>query len=113
MGLAERSLLMGWFTDANRGEEVMAGSFRHVARVKNGKLRFDDELGLLDHMGDAHGAIEEMFDMIEFLSGGDLSKIHAAHEHHCVKRYGGLHRKETPEEYFEEDDEEESDEVSP
>ena len=38
--------------------------------------------------------------MIEHLSGGDPTKIHEAHEAHCRKRYGGVHCKQTVEEFF-------------
>lgn len=86
----------------------MAGSFRHVVYVKNGKLAFRG-VTLLDHLGDAYEALEEMFDMIEHLSGGDLSRIHAAHEAHCLKRYGGIHAPVSVDGYFEEDEVDEDD----
>lgn len=44
----------------------MAGSFRHVT-TKKGKLRKPDK-SLLDHMGDANEAIEEMYGMIIYLA---------------------------------------------
>ena len=65
----------------------MAGSFSHVAVMRDGKLRFRG-MSLLDHMGDAYEAIEEMFDMIEHLSGGDMQKLREAHKAHCLKRNG-------------------------
>ena len=78
----------------------MAGSYRHcVAVTKAGKRKFIGS-ELLDHLGDAYEALEEMFDMIEHLSGGDPTKIHEAHEAHCRKRYGGVHCKQTVEEFF-------------
>ena len=67
----------------------MAGSYKHCID-KNGKLL---EEPLLDNLGDASEAIEEMFDMIEFLSGGDKVKIWEAHLAHLKKRYP--HFKET------------------
>jgi DNA-binding transcriptional MerR regulator len=51
----------------------MAGSYRHC-RNEDGSLRLD----LIENLRDAGGAIEEMFDMIEYLSGGDKRKIHEA-----------------------------------
>ena len=64
----------------------MAGSYLHCIKTfKDGTYRF---LGvdLLDGLGDAYEALEEMFDMIEHLSGGDRAKILEAHEAHCIKR---------------------------
>ena len=33
---------------------------------------------LLDHLGDAYEALEEMYGMIHFLAGGDLGKVEIA-----------------------------------
>jgi hypothetical protein len=65
----------------------MAGSFDHIAVMRHGELRFRG-VELLDDMGDAYEAIEEMFDMIEHLSGGDMQKLREAHKAHCLKRNG-------------------------
>lgn len=64
----------------------MAGSFEHVAKLRDGKLhlRYD----LIENMRDAGQAIEEMFDMLEYLSGSDQSKLFEAHKYHCMKRNG-------------------------
>jgi hypothetical protein len=61
----------------------MAGSFRHVVD-RDGTFRGTD---LLDHLGDAHEALEEMYDMILYLTGGDKQKIYEAwREGHARKR---------------------------
>lgn len=61
----------------------MAGSYRHIADPDN-KFRGID---LIDNLGDAHEALEECYDIIEFLSGGDKQTIYEAHVAHCKKRY--------------------------
>ena len=65
----------------------MAGSFNHVAYFRDGKLRFRG-LELIEDIGDAYEAIEEMFDMIEHLCRGDIEQLRAAHKAHCFKRNG-------------------------
>ncbi len=58
----------------------MAGSYRHIANAKNEFIGTD----LIDNLGDAYEALEECYDMIQWLSGGDLSKIHQAwRDGHC------------------------------
>lgn len=80
----------------------MAGSYRHCIRVlPGGGIEFRGAAVLIERMGEAVEALEEMFDMIEFLSGGDKQRILDAHNHHCMKRYGGIHSSQTVEEYFE------------
>lgn len=86
----------------------MAGSYLHCIKVhKDGTYSFRG-VEMLDGLGDAYEALEEMFDMIEFLSGGDRQRILEAHEAHCTKRYGGVHYEQSVGEYFgcDEDDEE-------
>jgi hypothetical protein len=90
----------------------MAGSYKHCIKTfKDGTYRFRG-VELLDGLGDAYEALEEMFDMIEFLSGGDKQRILEAHEAHCRKRYGGVHYPQTVDQFFwqDEDDEDEDDE---
>ena len=90
----------------------MAGSYHHCIQVrKDGTIRFRG-VELIDHLGDAYEALEEMFDMIEHLSGGDKQRILEAHEAHCRKRCGGVHYKQTAEQFFayDEDDPEEDNE---
>ncbi len=41
---------------------------------------------LIDHLGDAHEALEECYDMIMHLTGGDKRKIFEAHLAHLAKR---------------------------
>lgn len=61
----------------------MAGSYRHIIRA-DGSF---NGVELLDHLGDAYGALEECYDMIQHLTGGDRAKIHEAwREGHCMKR---------------------------
>ena len=75
----------------------MAGSYRNVVDCKN-RFRCDlpsatgyvGEDLLLDDLGDAYEAIEEMYDMIEWLSGGDKMRVYAAwREGHLAKRKPG------------------------
>lgn len=78
----------------------MAGSYRHCIRArKDGSYAFRG-IELIETLGEAYEALEEMFDMIEHLSGGDMAKILEAHEAHCRKRYGGVHYEQSVGEYF-------------
>lgn len=52
----------------------MAGGYKHCTNEKNEFIGID----LLDNMGDAHEALEQMFWMIQYLSGGDQKKIEEA-----------------------------------
>ena len=63
--------------------EEMAGSYKHCVDERGFLL----EEPLLDNLGDAFEAVEEMYDMIEFLTGGDKRKIWEAHLAHLKKRY--------------------------
>jgi len=46
----------------------MAGSFRHVT-TKKGKLRSNESFaGMIDNLGDAYEAVEEMYGMIWWLA---------------------------------------------
>lgn len=60
-------------------EGVLAGSYKHVCK-KNGKFRddFDDFSGMIENLGDAYEACEEMHFMIGHLAGGDRAKIRKA-----------------------------------
>jgi hypothetical protein len=53
----------------------MAGSYKHIVNSDNTFIG----VRLLDHLGDAWGALEECHWMIKYLAGGDLSKIFEAH----------------------------------
>jgi len=48
----------------------MAGSYRHITRVDG---TFCGAY-LLDNLGDAHEALEECWEMIQYLTGGDKHK---------------------------------------
>ena len=52
----------------------MAGSYQHIVDSNNAFQGTD----LLDHLGDAHDALEECWHMIRWLTGGDRRKIHEA-----------------------------------
>jgi len=64
----------------------MAGSYRHCVDADNNLL----EEPLLDDLWDALEAIEEMYDMINYLALGDKTMIYEAYGAHCLKRYGHL-----------------------
>jgi hypothetical protein len=71
----------------------MGGSYRHITDSEN---RFKG-IETIDHLGDALEALEECYDMIEFLSeGGDKKRIYAAHRWHLAKHYKH-HRPSSPE----------------
>lgn len=52
----------------------MAGSYRHVVDEDGSFIGTD----LLSDLEDAHEALEEMYLMIQYLTGGDKAKIHEA-----------------------------------
>lgn len=52
----------------------MAGSFRHVTD-NDGAFRGID---LIDNLGDAHQALEECYEMIQYLTHGDQLAIYTA-----------------------------------
>ena len=61
----------------------MAGSYGHCV-YRDGehvKIR-KDPMELLDHMGEASEAIEEMLIMIDYLSGFRPQRIFEAHQHY-------------------------------
>jgi len=60
----------------------MGGSYRHITDHLNNFIG----IRFIDNLGDAHEALEECFDMIEFLSGGDKQRIFEAHLAHLAKR---------------------------
>ena len=61
----------------------MAGSYRHITD-SNG-----DFIGvnLIDNLGDAHEALEECYEMIQWLSGGDKAKIFEAWREGYFKKH--------------------------
>lgn len=66
----------------------MAGSYRHIVNDDN---EFYGDIGeelLIDDLGDAYEALEECYDIILFLSGGDITKIAEAYaKGHLQKRH--------------------------
>ena len=61
----------------------MAGSYKHIIDHENKFIGTE----LIDNLGDAYEALEECYDMIEFLTGGDKQKIFEAHLAHLRKHY--------------------------
>ena len=57
----------------------MAGSYRHVCN-EDGSFRTNDFNDMIENLGDAYEACEEMHFMISYLSGGDQNKIKEANE---------------------------------
>lgn len=52
----------------------MAGSYRHCVNEK-GEFRQHDFTEMIENLGDAHEACEEMYLIIQELSGGDKKLI--------------------------------------
>ena len=64
----------------------MAGSFKHCVKIVDGKIvERKPNTELLDNLGDASEAIEEMIDMIDFLSSGSLELLYIAHRNYISK----------------------------
>lgn len=53
----------------------MAGSYKHIVNKSNQFIGID----LIDHLGDAHEALEECYELIKIMSGGDQNKIYEAY----------------------------------
>ena len=49
----------------------MAGSYRHIVDADNNFRG----INLIDNLGDAHEALEECYDMIQWLAQGDKHRI--------------------------------------
>lgn len=66
----------------------MAGSYRHLVNSKNEPYESPrgDRWSLIENMGDAIECIDELFAMIQHLSGGDRRKIHEAWREGWCKR---------------------------
>ena len=52
----------------------MAGSYKHIIN-RDGEFTGTE---LIDNLGDAYEALEECYDMIQYLSDGDRTQIHDA-----------------------------------
>jgi hypothetical protein len=57
----------------------MAGSYKHCV-TDDGKFLAEDFDGMIENLGDAYEACEEMVFMIDFLANGDRSRIDEASE---------------------------------
>ena len=67
----------------------MAGSYRHIVDNENNLLLSGE--AHLDNLGDAYEALEECYDMIQYLTGGDKRKIYVAWaQGHLKKRVPGI-----------------------
>lgn len=55
----------------------MAGSYRHIIN-RDGSFIGDDLTEMIENLGDAHEALEECYDMIQYLTGGDKHRIAVA-----------------------------------
>lgn len=49
----------------------MAGSYAHVVDSNGDLLSNEDFIGMIENLGDAYEAIEEMYYMIEYFSNND------------------------------------------
>lgn len=64
----------------------MAGSYKHL--VDHNNTPYEPFMDLIENMRDARGCIEELFAMVQYLSGGDKRKIWEAHnEGYCKNAY--------------------------
>ena len=61
----------------------MAGSYRHITDKDNNFIGCD----LCENLGDAHEALEEMYHMIHYLTGGDKTKIHEAWRNGYARKF--------------------------
>lgn len=55
----------------------MAGSFKHIAKLVDGKVVYDESLSLLEG-GDYLEAIDELLGMLRYLTGDDPRKLYEA-----------------------------------
>lgn len=67
--------------------EQMAGSYKHVVDSNNKFIGLD----LIENLGDAYECIEEMYQVIQKLSGGDKQRIYEAWLHS-----GAIHPENIP-----------------
>ena len=49
----------------------MAGSLNHIVDSDTGEFTMD----LIDHLGDAHEALEECFHLIRAMTGGSMDEV--------------------------------------
>jgi len=55
----------------------MAGSYKHCCKA-DGSFRDENFTDMIENLGDAQEACEEMHWMISYLAGGDQTKVNAA-----------------------------------
>lgn len=65
----------------------MAGSYRHVTDKNNNLVSNEEFIDHIENLGDAYETIEEMWHMIDILTGGDKEKIRKVHIEY-IKRVG-------------------------
>ncbi len=58
---------------------AMAGSYKHCCN-EDGSFREDDFADMIENLGDAHEACEQMHWMIQYLAGHDSNRIAEAEE---------------------------------
>ena len=65
----------------------MAGSYHHCIDEKTGEFVGEDFTNMIDNLGDAYEACEQMVFMINFLANGDKKLIEKALKsfYKCVK----------------------------
>ncbi len=61
----------------------MAGSYKHIVDSDNSFIGVD----LIEDLGDAHEALEECYEMILYLTGGDKHKILEAYREGYFKKH--------------------------
>lgn len=66
----------------------MAGSYAHVVDRYNVLVSDEKFPDMIENLGDAYEAIEEMHHMIDILAKGDKGKIEEAHLEY-IRRIGG------------------------
>jgi hypothetical protein len=74
----------------------MAGSYRHITNSDGSFCGIET----IENLGDAFEALEECYDMIQHLSGGNKSKIYRAWLHGHLARVCPQNVPEQTEEYF-------------
>jgi hypothetical protein len=62
----------------------MAGSYKHCV-AEDGQLLTPEQFsGMIENLGDAYEAIEEMYGMVWYLAEGDASRVEAARQRHTT-----------------------------
>lgn len=61
----------------------MAGSYKHIINIDGSFCGID----LIDNLGDAHEALEECYEMIQYLTQGDRRRIFRAWREGYFKKH--------------------------